>query len=113
MFFVFFYFQDWNRLASSPMQILNSGCTVLPNAKVLVLGFFYSAYQKTAAIFDIKQVKSYIIFFKAGHHGLIHHVLDWEGEGSNLTASRSHRFNFFNAGFHQFLSDERRWKAEE
>ena len=75
------------------MQILNSGCTVLPNDKVLVLGFFYTAYQKTAAIFDIKQVRNYIIFFQGRapwSYGLIGHFLDQEGEGSNLTAARSH-----------------------
>ena len=45
--------------------------------------------------------------------GLIHHVLDWEVEGSNLAAAGSHRFNFFNAGSHRFSLDERRWKAED
>ena len=38
------------------MQILNSGCVLLPNQNILVLGFFHSAYQKTAALFDINLV---------------------------------------------------------
>ena len=45
--------------------------------------------------------------------GLICHVLDREVEGSNLATARSHRFNFFNAGSHQFLLVKRRWKAKE
>jgi hypothetical protein len=45
------------------MQILNSGCVVLPDVdKILVLGFFHTAYQKTAALFDINEV--YPLFVK-------------------------------------------------
>ena len=45
--------------------------------------------------------------------GLICHVLNREVKGSNFAAPSSHRFNFFNTGFHQFSIVERRWKAEE
>ncbi len=53
--------QEWTRLAPSPMQILNSGCVLLPDDKILVVGFFHAAYQKTAAIYDIKQVIEIIL----------------------------------------------------
>ena len=45
--------------------------------------------------------------------GLFCHGLDREVKGSNLAAAGSHRFNFFNAGSHQFSLVKRRWKAEE
>jgi hypothetical protein len=30
----------------------------MPNRKILVLGFFHVAYQKTAALFDIEEVSA-------------------------------------------------------
>jgi hypothetical protein len=45
--------QSWKLLASPPMDIEYSGCTVLPNGKVLVLGSSSSIYRREAALYDV------------------------------------------------------------
>ena len=47
---------NWKLLAPPPMDIENSGCTVLPNKKVLILGSTSAVYRSVVTIAYIEMV---------------------------------------------------------